>query len=140
MKTTFPATLIDFSGGNTLTLINVTLANLTASDFVFSPFSGDLGISVNKGGTVVLTTADFHAVEPNHPASALTFTVSDPTHGYVALVTDQGHAIASFTEADLEGTTVPPLLTLIPRHRLKLRPGGGSGPRQVDRVAFSVIE
>ena len=99
-------TLIDFSGGNILTLKNVTLANLTASDFVFSAFSGDLGISVNKGGTVVLTTADIHAVEPNHPASALTFTVSNPTHGYVALATDQGHAIPSFTEADLEAGNV----------------------------------
>ena len=99
-------TLIDFGGGNTIRLTNVTLADLTASDFVFSPFSGDLAISVNTGGTVVLTTADIHAADPNHTASDLTFTVSDPTHGYVAYATDPGHAIPSFTEAELEAGNV----------------------------------
>ena len=64
-------TLINFGGGNTMTLNNVTLANLTPSDFIFSaPISGDLGISVNKGGMVVLTTADFHAVDPNSTAAS----------------------------------------------------------------------
>ena len=80
-------TLIDFGGGNTMTLNNVTMASLTANDFVFGiPISGDLGISVNKGGMVVLTTADFHAVDPNYTADHLTFTVSNPTHGHVACV------------------------------------------------------
>ena len=59
-------TLINFGGGNTMTLSNVTLTNLTQNDFVFSaPISGDLAITVNNGGSVVLTTADFHAIDPN---------------------------------------------------------------------------
>ena len=90
-----------------MTLKNVTVANLTASDFVFGvPISGDLGISVNKGGTVVLTTADFHAVDPNATASNLTFTVSNPTHGYVAFAAHPETPITSFTEADLEAGNV----------------------------------
>ena len=96
-------TLINFGGGNTMTLNNVIAANLTASDFMFGlPISGDLGISVNKSGMVVLTTTDFHAVDPNYTASQLTFTVSNPTHGHVSFAADPGIAITSFTEADLE--------------------------------------
>ena len=67
-----------------------------------APISGDLGISVNKSGMVVLTAGDFHAVDPNSTTSQLTFTVSNPTHGYVAFAADPGIAITSFTEADLE--------------------------------------
>ena len=100
-------TLINFGSGNTMTLSNVTLSNLTQSDFIFSaPISGDLGISVNKGGMVVLTTADFHAVDPNSTASQLTFTVSNPTHGHIAFAANPGIAIPSFTEADLEAGNV----------------------------------
>ena len=96
-------TLINFGGGNTMTLNNVTVASLTPSDFMFGvPISGDLGISVNKSGTVVLTTTDFHAVDPNYTAGQLTFTVSNPTNGHVSFAANPGIAITSFTEADLE--------------------------------------
>ena len=96
-------TLINFGGGNTMTLSSVTLSNLTQSDFIFSaPISGDLGVSVNKSGMVVLTASDFHAVDPNSTTGQLTFTVSIPTHGYVAFAANPGIAITSFTEADLE--------------------------------------
>src|SRR4029077_6842139 len=95
------------AGGNTITLSNVTLANLTQSDFVFSaPISGDLGITVNIGGSVVLTTADFRAIDPNAAARQLVFTVSDATNGHVAFASNPGVAIASFTEDDLEKAKV----------------------------------
>ena len=70
------------------------------------PISGDLGISVNKSGTVVLTTTDFHVVDPNYTAGQLTFTVSNPTNGHVSFAANPGIAITSFTEADLEAGNV----------------------------------
>ena len=100
-------TLINFGGGNTMTLSNVTLANLTQNDFIFSaPISGDLAITVNNGGSVVLTTADFHAIDPNAAAVGLTFNVSDPTNGHVAFAFNPAAAILSFTEKDLEDGNV----------------------------------
>ncbi|HET7805250.1 MAG TPA: cadherin-like domain-containing protein [Pseudolabrys sp.] len=100
-------TLINFGGGNTMTLNNVTFANLTQNDFVFSaPISGDLGATVNKGGMVILTASDFHAVDPNAAASQLTFTVSGETRGHVAFAADPGTLIHTFTEADLEAGNV----------------------------------
>ena len=96
-------TLINFGGGNTMTLSNVTLSNLTQNDFTFSaPISGDLAVSVNNGGIIVLTPSDLHAVDPNSTTGQLTFTVSVPTHGYIAFAANPGIAITSFTEADLE--------------------------------------
>ena len=68
--------------------------------------TGDLGITVNNGSSVVLTTADFHAVDLDNPASQLTFSVTNPTHGYVAFVSAPGAPITSFTEADLEAGSV----------------------------------
>src|SRR5262249_20517699 len=96
-------TLINFGGGNTLTLSSVTPGNLTAGDFAFSaPISGDLAITVNNGGSVVLTTADFHAIDPNASASQLVFTVTDPTNGHLESTLSPGVPISSFTEKDLE--------------------------------------
>ena len=66
-------TLINFGGGNTMTLNNVTFANLTPAILYSAPISGDMGITVNSGGSVVLTTADLHAIDPNAAASPLTF-------------------------------------------------------------------
>ena len=98
-------TLINFGGGNTMTLSNVALSNLTQSDFVFSaPISGDLGITVNTGGSVVLTTEDFHAIDPNAATSQLVFNVvPNPTNGHVAFAGPHTEIpITSFTEDDLE--------------------------------------
>ena len=54
----------------------------------------------------MLTTADFHAVDSNSTAGQLTFTVSNPTNGYVAFASALGTPITSFTEADLEAGLV----------------------------------
>jgi len=97
-------TLIDFGGGNTMTLLNVTASTLVSGDFAFSaPMSGDLGITVNNGGSVVLTTADLHAIDPNATAGGLTFNISAPTNGHLESISNPpGTVISNFTEADLE--------------------------------------
>ena len=61
---------------------------------------------MNNASSVVLTTADFHAVDANSTAGQLTFTVSNPTNGYVAFAATLGTPITSFTEADLEAGLV----------------------------------
>ena len=67
--------------------------------------AGDLGFTVVNGGTVVLTTLDFTGVDVD-TNDQLTFTVTDPTHGHVALVGAPNTTITSFTQAQLAGGQV----------------------------------
>ena len=67
---------------------------------------GDLAVTLSKGGSVVLTTVDLRAIDPDDDAANLTFTVSGVTHGHLALVSAPGSSIPSFTEAQLEAGQV----------------------------------
>ena len=100
----FTVQVSDGLGGTTSRNIDVTVNGVNDPPTI----NGDLGISVDKGGSVVLTTADFYAVDPDNGTSAnnLTFTVSNPTHGYVAFLAAPQIMITNFTEADLEAGNV----------------------------------
>jgi len=63
--------------------------------------AGDLNLSVDRGGSVQITTADLTAFDPDDDAKDLTFTVTTPTSGFVALT-----SISQFTQADLENGRV----------------------------------
>ena len=98
----FTATATD-AAGNT----SVPSTALAFHDNQIAPvITGDLGISVINGGSVVLTTTDFHAIDPDNATNQLTFTVSDATHGHVAFANAPGTAITNFTEANLEAGSV----------------------------------
>jgi len=68
--------------------------------------AGDLNLSVDRGGSVQITTADLTAFDPDDDAKDLTFTVTTPTSGFVALVADRSTSISQFTQADLENGRV----------------------------------
>lgn len=68
--------------------------------------SGDLDLSVNKGRSVRITTADLTAVDPDDKASNLTFTVSNAANGFVTFASAPGLPISNFTQADLESGKV----------------------------------
>ena len=104
-------TVIDFGGGNKLTLSNVALADLVAGDFVFNTdnapaIAGDLSLTLSKGGSVTLTTVDLRAVDSDDTVDELTFTASGVTNGHLAFVDAPGTPITQFTEADLEAGEV----------------------------------
>ncbi len=65
--------------------------------------AGDLDLTVVKGRTVPITREDLHAVDPDDAAKDLTFTVSNATHGFVALAGAPRRAATTFTQADLDG-------------------------------------
>jgi hypothetical protein len=67
---------------------------------------GDLDITVKRGRSVVITTDDITAVDPDDTPDHLTYTVSNPTGGYVALTTQAGTAVPTFTQADIEAGRV----------------------------------
>lgn len=64
--------------------------------------AGDLDISVSRGRSVRITTADITAIDPDDHAATLTFSVSNAANGYIAFATSPSSPIATFTQADLE--------------------------------------
>ena len=98
---TYQTRIVDTAGN-----IGTTASQAITIDSTVPSITGDLAITVNNDRSVVLTTADFHAVDSNSTAGQLTFTVSNPTNGYVAFAGALGTPINSFTEADLEAGLV----------------------------------
>jgi Ca2+-binding RTX toxin-like protein len=73
-------TVIDFGGGNTLTLNGVT--SLQQSDFVFrSP--DDRSIFAVKGGSVTLTNADLDAGDTGTAPASVVYTITGLSHGFL---------------------------------------------------------
>ena len=64
--------------------------------------AGDLNVNVNKGGSVVITTEDLTAIDPDDSAENLTYTVSNIRNGFVAHRRAPQSPIRMFTQADLE--------------------------------------
>jgi 5'/3'-nucleotidase SurE len=61
--------------------------------------SGDLTITVDEGGTVLLTTADLNEADPDSSGAALHYAVSATSHGQIFV---DGVAATSFTQVQLE--------------------------------------
>lgn len=67
---------------------------------------GDFQLEVARGGSVKITTWDLTAFDPDDAAKSLTYSVTNPVNGYVALAASPVTPIASFTQADLEAGVV----------------------------------
>lgn len=68
--------------------------------------AGDLELVVSRGQSVVVTVMDLMAIDPDHGADALTFTVTSPTGGWVAMSDAPREAVMSFKQADIEAGRV----------------------------------
>lgn len=84
---------------------------------------GDLDITVKRGKSVVVTSNDVTAIDPDDTPDHLTYTVSNPINGFVALATEPGTAVSNFTQADIDAG------------RVLFTHGGNSG----DRASFDVV-
>ncbi|WP_409560359.1 polymer-forming cytoskeletal protein [Hyphomicrobium sp. MC8b] len=63
---------------------------------------GDLDLTVTKGRSVRITTADLNALDPDDRPENLTFHISNASGGSVVLSNDPAQAVATFSQADLE--------------------------------------
>lgn len=68
--------------------------------------AGDLELVVSRGKSVTVTVMDLMAIDPDHSAEALTFTVSNPVGGWVALAEADRDAVTSFKQADIDAGRV----------------------------------
>jgi cytoskeletal protein CcmA (bactofilin family) len=77
-------------------------ANLSAEVRNIPPeLAGDFQVLVNRGRTVVVTTADLTAFDPDDTAAALVFHVTNATNGRIKLSGPGGGVVTQFTQADL---------------------------------------
>ena len=67
---------------------------------------GDLDITVKRGKSVVITTEDITAVDPDDTPDHLTYTVSNQRNGFASLSAQAGTPIVNFTQADIEAGRV----------------------------------
>lgn len=68
--------------------------------------AGDLELVVSRGQAVTVTVMDLVAVDPDHSPDALTFTVSNPVDGWVALAEAPRDPVTSFLQADIDAGRV----------------------------------
>jgi len=68
--------------------------------------AGDMELVVSRGKSVTVTVMDLLAVDPDHNADALTFTVSNPTGGWVALADAPRDAVTAFKQTDIDAGRV----------------------------------
>ncbi len=64
--------------------------------------AGDLELVVSRGHSVAVTVMDLMAVDPDHSADALTFTVSNPIGGWVAIADAPRDPVTTFKQADID--------------------------------------
>ena len=99
----YEVSLSDGSENESTATVNVTINPVNDPPEII----GDLGITVDEGGTVALTTADLDETDPDDDGAELTYTITDqPDHGQLELTTGPGVAISSFTQADLDAGLV----------------------------------
>jgi VCBS repeat-containing protein len=114
---------VDFDGGGDsfiekIRFANATLANFTADNFTpgYDPLTpgvnsapqigGDKALGVLNGSFVVITTADLAENDPDDSGSALTWTASNVTGGFLALASAPTIPVVTFSNADLEAGNV----------------------------------
>jgi len=68
--------------------------------------AGDLELTVRNAAQARVTTSDLCAIDPDDPASALTFEASNVVGGAIVLATSPGESVTTFRQTDLEAGTV----------------------------------
>ncbi len=63
--------------------------------------SGDLDITVTRGSSVTITTADLNAIDPDDDDDALTFNISNITGGHIAQSYAPTSAVTRFRQSDI---------------------------------------
>ncbi|MCH9807858.1 MAG: polymer-forming cytoskeletal protein [Alphaproteobacteria bacterium] len=64
--------------------------------------TGDFKVSVERGGKVRITTLDLTAFDPDDDAKDLTYSLSNPKGGFIALASADTVPVQKFTQADIE--------------------------------------
>ncbi len=96
---TFLYDVSDGNGGTASAQLSIKIDGVNDAPVI----AGDKAITVAEGGSVIVTTADLTANDPDNAAAQLVFTVTGTSHGSVRV---NGTAATSFTKDDLANNRV----------------------------------
>ncbi len=74
--------------------------------FNAAPVLGNNRLTVNQGQTVILTSNNLSATDPDDSAPGLTFIVGNVAHGRFERISSPGTIITSFTQAEVQGGAI----------------------------------
>lgn len=63
--------------------------------------AGDFNVSVHRGGSVIVTTMDMTALDPDDTADHLVYHISNVHNGYLAFTSRPSSPVLGFTQAEL---------------------------------------
>src|SRR3546814_3228504 len=90
----------DGGASNNLSLVAIASISVTAAD-AQPPVLAANQMTIDEGGTAVLSAAELAATDPDSDEGGLLFTVGGVTGGQFELVANPGIAITSFTQAEV---------------------------------------
>ena len=97
---------VSVNGGATAFSSTFSATSLTVNPINDAPAISTNTLSITEGATVVLTSANINATDPDSSSAQLTYTASSISGGSFELVASPGTAIASFTQAQINSGAV----------------------------------
>ncbi len=113
----------------------------SAVTFYVAPTLINNSLSVNQGQSVILTTDNLSAVDPNFGADSLTFIIGEVQYGHFELTTNRGVVITSFTQRQVENGQVQFITdgsSNAPVYNIALTNGKVTTPAEFSVVSFHI--
>ncbi len=135
-STSIPGYQVSVSDG-----IMTTTPQSSAVTFYVAPTLVNNNLSVNQGQSVIFTTDNLSAVDPNFGADSLTFIIGEVQYGHFELINNRGVLIASFTQRQIENNQVQFITdgsSNAPVYSIALTNGKVTTPAQLSVVSFHI--
>ena len=135
-STSIPGYQVSVSDG-----IITTTPQSSVVTFYVAPTLVTNNLSVNQGQSVIFTTDNLSAVDPNFGADSLTFIIGEVQYGHFELINNRGVLIASFTQRQIENHQVQFMTdgsSNAPVYSIALTNGKVTTPAQLSVVSFHI--
>lgn len=116
-----------------------TLSQMTTITFNLLPHLVNNALNVKQGKTVILTTENLSASDPEISASSLLFIVSNVSHGHFGLINNPGVTVTSFSQTQIQNAQVlfvPDGSSQAPSYRIAVSDGKVATTSQAALITF----
>ena len=121
--------------------IITTLAQSSAVTFNIAPTLVNNSLTVNQGQSVILTSNNLSASDPDNSLTSLVFVVSEVQYGHFEVLTNRGVVATSFTQGQIQNGQVqfiPDGGANPPLYSVTVNDGKVSSPSQFSNVTFNL--